>query len=82
MNHRRLFRIGVFGSILLALCCLTPALFLLLTAVGLAAWTGWLDVVLIPAFALCLALTLWAWRRCRRDAACAVEPNRPPASNP
>jgi mercuric ion transport protein len=72
MNNRSLFRTGVVGSVVLAICCVTPVLFLAFVAVGLSAWTGWLDIVLIPALVLCLALTFWAWRRCRRNEACAT----------
>jgi len=38
----------------------------LLGAVGLSAWLGWLDYVLLPALAFFVALTVYAvWRRQR-----------------
>lgn len=56
----RLLCTGVFGSILLALCCFTPLLVVLLAAVGLASVTGWLDVVLLPALGVFLVITGYA----------------------
>lgn len=62
-----LLRMGVIGSVILALCCFTPVLVLLLGIVGLSALTGWLDLVLLPALAVFVGLTVYAvWRRQRR----------------
>lgn len=62
-----LLRMGVIGTVIVALCCFTPALVVLLGIVGLSALTGWLDVVLLPALAGFVALTVYAvWRRRRR----------------
>jgi mercuric ion transport protein len=49
MTRRQWFHIGLVSSILLALCGVTPILFIALTAVGLSAVARCLDVVLIPA---------------------------------
>lgn len=63
----RLLRMGVFGTVILALCCFTPVLVVLLGIVGLSALTGWLDVVLLPPLAVFVGLTVYAvWRRRRR----------------
>lgn len=60
-------RMGVIGTVIVALCCFTPVLVVLLGVVGLSALTGWLDVVLLPALAVFVALTVYAvWRRRRR----------------
>ena len=66
MNDRNLLRIGVIGTVVAAVCCFTPALVLALGAVGLSAWLGWLDYVLLPALILFLALAVIAWARTRR----------------
>ena len=66
MKDRNLLRIGVVGTVVAAICCFTPALVLALGAVGLSAWLGWLDYVLLPALVLFLAFTLFAWTRMRR----------------
>ena len=63
-----LLRMGVIGTAILALRCFTPVLVVLLGIVGLAALAGWLDVVLLlPALAVFVGLTVYAvWRRRRR----------------
>ena len=64
MGNERLLKIGIAGSVIAALCCFTPVLVILLGALGLSAWLGWLDMVLLPALALFLALTGYAlWKR-------------------
>lgn len=68
MNHRVLLRTGMVGTVVAAVCCFTPALVLVLGAVGLSAWLGWLDYVLLPVLGGFLALTVWAVYRLRRRA--------------
>ena len=52
-----------------AVCCFTPVLVIGLGAVGLSAWLGWLDYVLLPALAVFLAISGYALvRRMRRRA--------------
>ena len=65
---RKLIETGIVGTVIAALCCFTPVLVVLLGAVGLSAWLGWLDYVLLPALAFFVALTVYAvWRRQRRQ---------------
>jgi mercuric ion transport protein len=60
-------RTGVVGSVVTAVGCFTPLLVWVLPALGLAAWLGWLDYVLLPALAGFLILTGVAlWQRRRR----------------
>jgi len=69
MSDNKLLGIGIVGTVIAALCCFTPVLVILLGAVGLAAMVGWLDVVLLPALAFFIGLTLYAvWRRQKRRA--------------
>jgi mercuric ion transport protein len=56
MNDQALIRTGTIGAIIAAVCCATPVLAILLGAVGLSALSGYLDYMLLPALALCLAL--------------------------
>lgn len=66
-TDRKLIATGIVGTVIAALCCFTPALVVLLGAVGLPAWLGWLDYVLLPALAFFVVLTVYAvWRRQRR----------------
>jgi len=51
------------GTIVVALCCFTPILVILLGAVGLSALTPHLDYVLFPALALLIILTFISYRR-------------------
>ena len=68
-NPKTLLRASVIGTVLVALCCFTPILVILLGTVGLAALTGYLDVVLLPALAFFIGLTLYAlWRKKQYDA--------------
>lgn len=60
------------GTVLVALCCFTPILVIGLGGIGLSALTGYLDVVLLPALAVFIGLTLYAvWRKRKADACCA-----------
>lgn len=70
-NPKPLLRVSVIGTVLVALCCFTPILVILLGTLGLAALTGYLDVVLLPALAFFIGLTLYAlWRKKQYDACC------------
>lgn len=65
-SERRLLITGIVGTIITALCCFTPVLAVLFGIVGLSALLGWLDVVLFPALAFFIGLTIYAlWRRQR-----------------
>ena len=64
MKSDNALRTGIIGTAIVALCCFTPVLVILLGAVGLAALVGYLDYVLFPALAFFVALTIYAlWRR-------------------
>lgn len=61
MKNATILKTGIAGAIIAALCCATPALVILLGAVGLSAWLGWIDYVLLPAFVIFLALTAYGF---------------------
>lgn len=68
-NPKTLMKVGVVGTVLVALCCFTPILVILLGLIGLSALTGYLDYVLFPALAGFIGLTLYAiWRKGKSDA--------------
>ncbi len=69
MKDRTILRTGIVGSVIAAVCCFTPVLVVLLGAVGLSAWLGWLDYVLFPALAIFLAMTAYGLYRWRRNVA-------------
>ena len=61
---KTLLRASAIGTVVVALCCFTPVLVVLLGYVGLAALTGYLDYVLLPALAIFIGLTCYAlWRK-------------------
>jgi len=76
MKDATIIKTGVAGSVVVALCCFTPILLVLLGAVGLSAWLGWLDYVLLPALALFLGIVGYGlWRR--QATACGTADARP-----
>ena len=61
-----LLKVGIFGSIVLAICCFMPALVILLSVVGLSALVGTLDYVLIPTLLIFILITVYAlWRKAK-----------------
>ena len=71
-DPKTLLRVSVIGTVLVALCCFTPILVILLGVMGLSAFTGYLDYVLLPALAAFIGLTIYAvWRKRKADACCA-----------
>lgn len=71
MKDRSLLNCGLVGTALVALCCFTPVLVILVGVVGLSAITGYLDYVLMPALIFFVGLTGYAlWRRQRAAACC------------
>ena len=64
MSDKALLKTGIIGTVIAALCCFTPILVVLFGAVGLSAVVGYLDVVLLPALAIFVGITVYAlWRR-------------------
>lgn len=60
MKNTRLLQFGIAGSIISAIWRFTPALVVLLAALGLSAWLAWLDSLLIPLLVLFIAITVFA----------------------
>ena len=81
MNNQTLLKTGVAGTVVAALCCATPILVILFGVVGLSAWVGWLDYVLIPALVVFIGITIYALRRRHIEAACCAVPDQPQANN-
>ena len=72
-QRKRLLWTGLIGSGVIALCCVTPILVVLLGVVGLGAITGYLDFVLLPTLVVFLGLAVYAGARRRQatgDACC------------
>ncbi len=67
MWRDRWFAVGVIGAALSCLACLTPVAALALVAVGLSAWAGHVDAVLLPSLLLFIAVAAYRSRvACKR----------------
>ncbi|MDX8404581.1 MAG: mercury resistance system transport protein MerF [Mariprofundus sp.] len=74
MKKSTLLKSGIIGTAIAALCCFTPVLVVFFGAVGLAAWIGYLDAVLMPALIFFIGLTLYAYFRKDKAACCETDP--------
>ena len=62
--YGRLLKVGIVGTVIAALCCFTPVLVVLFSAVGLSGIVGYLDYVLLPALGIFILLTACAlWQK-------------------
>jgi mercuric ion transport protein len=68
-QNTKLIGTGVSGVLLSMLCCFTPVLVILLSALGLTAFVAKLDYVLVPVFVASIALVIFALMRRRRSCA-------------
>src|SRR5439155_24449579 len=71
-QNTKLIGTGVAGALLSMLCCFTPVLVIVLSALGLAAFVAKLDYVLVPVFGESIALTIFA--QVRRPRVCPAKP--------
>ena len=67
MWRDRWLSLGIIGAVLSCLACLTPVAVLMFGAIGLGAWTGRLDVILLSlliGFVMLAAYRYWIarWR--------------------
>lgn len=65
-SAKKTFYVALVGTIVVAVCCFTPILVILFVAVGLSAFTPYLDYVLYPALATLIILTVVSYRKWRR----------------
>jgi len=73
MKKSTLLKTGIIGAAIAALCCFTPLLVVLFGAVGLSAWVGHLDAVLMPALILFLALIVYALFKKDKGTCCETD---------
>ena len=66
MGSDRWFAFSLIGALLTCVACLTPAAVLAVGAVWLGAWTGRLDLVLLPLLVALVALAAYRYRARRR----------------
>ncbi|MBO9509590.1 MULTISPECIES: mercury resistance system transport protein MerF [Thalassospira] len=82
MHHNTIFKTGVTGTIVTAICCFTPILVVTFGAFGLSAWLGWIDYVLIPGLILFIALVLYGYRQRNRARICCSTDTQPVPHKP
>jgi len=68
MKKNKLLLFGLGGTLLAAICCFSPLLPIVLTAIGLSGVVGivYTDVVLLPILAVFLLITTYALWRAKR----------------
>lgn len=64
LEPKKLLKCSCGGFVIAALCCFTPILVIGMAAVGLSAYIGWLDYILLPvmaasAGAIVFSLAMW-----------------------
>lgn len=72
-RYRKGYLAALGGVILVAVCCFTPVLVLLVGAVGLSAFTPYLDYVLFPALGIFLLLFFLSYRKWKKSCECSTE---------
>ncbi len=60
MENKSLFRGGVIGAVIAALCCFTPLLVILFGALGVSFMTGYIDYVALPALGLSVMVIIYS----------------------
>ena len=65
-HAKKAFISAVVGTVLVALCCFTPVLMLMLSLLGVSFLTPYLDYVLFPALVVMLIVTVLAYRKWQR----------------
>lgn len=60
------FYAALIGAILIAICCFTPILIVLFAAVGLSAFTQYLDYFLYPALVILIVIAWLSYRKYKR----------------
>ena len=61
MKRKALLKTGVIGTAVAVVCCFTKLLVVVMAALGLATFTGYLDYVLLPSLALFVGITAYAF---------------------
>ncbi len=65
-HAKKAFISAVVGTVLVALCCFTPVLVLVLSLLGVGFLTPYLDYVLFPVLVVMLIMTVLAYHKWQR----------------
>jgi mercuric ion transport protein len=66
-KHKKTFLVSLGGTILVAICCFTPLLVVLLGVIGLSSMIPYLDFLLLPAFGIFIIITFVAFLRWKKS---------------
>jgi len=67
MPGSQIFRVGIIGTIVTAVCCFTQVLPFILSAIGISRFVGYLDMVLMPLLAIFAGIAIFGFLK-RRSA--------------
>jgi len=67
MLGSQIFRVGIIGTIVTAVCCFTPVLPFILGAIGISRFVIYLDMVLMPLLAIFAGIAIFGFLK-RRSA--------------
>ena len=67
MPGSQIFRVGIIGTIVTAVCCFTPVLPFILGAIGISRFVSYLDMVLMPLLAIFAGIAIFGFLK-RRSA--------------
>ena len=65
-KYKKTFIAVLVGTVVVAVCCFTPVLVILLGIVGLSVFTPYLDYVLFPALIILITLAAVSYRKWKR----------------
>ena len=65
MPGSQIFRVGIIGTIVTAVCCFTPVLPFILGAIGISRFVGYLDMVLMPLLAIFAGIAIFGFLKQR-----------------
>jgi len=65
-KYKKTFIVSLAGTIIVAICCFTPFLVIILGAIGLSVIVPYLDVILLPALFLLIIITVISYIKWRK----------------
>ena len=66
LNKGQWFKTGLIGTVITALCCFTPLLTVLFSALGIASILVYLDFLLIPLLVIFVIILIYSLTKVRK----------------
>jgi len=67
VNYNKYTKAGFWGSLVAAVCCFTPLLVWIFLGLGLAAYTAYIDIVLLPVLVISLGVLFFGYTKYKKD---------------